>query len=99
MYSSGIAEGRSSNAATPSISAKSDTTMWFTWRATERPSSPLSSTPVWTSASPNRRLRSARTRADAASNCSSVIRPSETSASPRRSFFRLLAANTIRPWS
>src|SRR5262249_8910132 len=32
-------------------------------------------------------------------NSSSVMRPSATRASPSRSFLRLLAANTRRPWS
>src|SRR5262245_11381622 len=70
-----------------------------TWRATEPPSSFLSMRPDCTSASPNRRLRSAFMRAETSRNCSSVMRPRATRASPRRSFFRLLAAKTSRPRS
>src|SRR6266581_2582354 len=100
MYSSGIAQRLSSKELTPSLSSKSESTMRSTWRATERPTSFLSSTPDCTSASPKRRLRpSSLMRADTRLNCSSVMRPSATSASPSRSFLRLLAAKTMRPWS
>ena len=44
-------------------------------------------------------MRSEATRAEAWSNCSPVMWPSATRASPRRSFLRLLAANTMRPLS
>ena len=102
MYSSGIAERRSSKTATPSPNSKRERTMRSTWRATDRPTSFLSRTPDWTRASPKRRLRPSsltRTSAETRVNCSSVIRPSATSASPSRSFLRLLAAKMMRPWS
>ena len=100
MYSSGIAHGRSSNEVAPSVNSKSDSTMRFTWRATERPSSSLSMTPARTSASPKRRRFSPSFMKETARlNSSSVMRPSATRASPSRSFFMLLAANTTRPWS
>src|SRR6185503_9474479 len=100
MYSSGIEHRRSSKNAAPSASGKSESTMTFTWRATEWPSSFLSMTPALTRASPNRRRWiPSSIRAEARVNSSSVIRPSAIRASPRRSFLRLLAPKTIRPWS
>ena len=73
--------------------------MRLTWRATEVPSSFLSITPAAIRASPKRRLRSPFMSAETRVNSSSVMRPRARSASPRRSFFRLLAAKTRRPWS
>ena len=58
MYSSGIEVVRSSNDATPSVKAKVESRMRFTWRATMRPISLFWSSPAPTRASPMRSLRS-----------------------------------------
>jgi hypothetical protein len=99
MYSRGIADRRSSKVATPSEKGNTESTMRFTWRETEPPSSVLSMMPAWIRASPNLRLRSPPSSAEAWLYWSSVMRPRATRASPRRSFLRLLAAKTMRPWS
>ncbi len=99
MYSRGMEQARSSKTAAPSASSKSESATRRTWRATAVPTSYRSMTPAWTRASPKRRPRSARMRAETRSKSCWVMRPSATSASPRRSRRRLLAAKTSRPWS
>ena len=99
MYSRGMEQARSSKTAAPSASSKSESATRRTWRATAVPTSYRSMTPACTRASPKRRPRSARISAETRSKSCWVMRPSATSASPRRSRRRLLAAKTSRPWS